>query len=123
MKLRLQGSSLRLRLRQGEVRRLLEEGSVEERTEFHRASFVYALRAADVEAVSASFEQNRLVVSVPRAAARHWAAGDQVGIDASQPTPSGGVLRILVEKDYECIDAPPGESQEDAFPNPRGGKC
>lgn len=123
MKLRLQGNSLRLRLRQGEVRRLVEKGSVEERTEFKQFGFVYALRVADAETVSASFEANRIVVSVPRAVARQWAAGDQVGIEGSQPTPSGDVLRLLVEKDFECIDAPPGESQEDAFPNPRGGKC
>ena len=123
MKLRLQGNSLRLRLRQGEVRRLVENGSVEERTEFKPVGFVYALSVADAETVSASFEANRIVVSVPRAVAREWATSDQVGIEASQRTPSGDVLRLLVEKDFECIDAPPGESQEDAFPNPRGGKC
>ena len=123
MKLRLQGNSLRLRLRQGEVRRLVENGSVEERTEFKQAGFVYALRVADAERVSASFEADRIVVSVPRAVAREWAASDRVGIEGSQPTPSGDVLRVLVEKDFECIDARPGESQEDAFPNPRAGKC
>ena len=123
MKLRLQGNSLRLRLRQGEVRRLVENGLVEGRTEFEEAGFVYALRVADAETVSAAFEGNRIVVSVPRAAARQWVESDQVGIESSQPTPSGGRLRVLVEKDFECIDAPPGESQADAFPNPRGGKC
>ena len=123
MKLRLQGNSLRLRLRQGEVRRLVEKGSVEERTEFKDFGFVYALRVADVEQVAASAEPHRIEVSLPRAAARQWAESDQVGIEASQPTPSGKVLRVLVEKDFECIDAPPGESQDDAYPNPRGGKC
>ena len=125
MKLRLRGNTLRLRLRQGEVRALAETGGVEERTEFAPGSppLVYALRADDTPAVGASFEQGRIVVRVPRAAARQWAAGEQVGIDGAQETAGGDALRILIEKDFECLDAAAGESQDDAFPNPRGPKC
>jgi hypothetical protein len=123
MKLRLQGNSLRLRLRQGEVRRLVERGIVEERTEFGESAFVYALSVTDAADISANIRQNRIEISVPRGVARQWASGEEVGIEASQPTPGGKALRILVEKDFECIDAPPGESQEDAYPNPRAGKC
>jgi hypothetical protein len=123
MKLRLQGNSLRLRLRQGEVRRLVERGVVEERTEFAEAAFVYALRVTDAAQISADVKQYRIEVAVPRGVARQWASGEQVGIEGSQPTPGGKALRILVEKDFECIDAPPGDSQEDAYPNPRAGKC
>jgi len=123
MKLRLQGNSLRLRLRQGEVRRLVERGVVEERTEFAEAAFVYALRVTDAAQISADVKQYRIEVAVPRGVARQWASGEQVGIEGSQPTPGGKALRILVEKDFKCIDAPPGDSQEDAYPNPRAGKC
>lgn len=123
MKLRLLGNSLRLRLRRGEVRQLAESGWVEERTVFGTAPLVYALLADDVTAVAASFDDRRLTVRVPRALASAWAAGDQVGIEASQPAGGEEVLRILIEKDFECIDAPPGESQDDAFPNPRGNNC
>jgi len=123
MKLRLQGNSLRLRLRQGEVRRLVERGVVEERTEFAEAAFVYALRVTDAAQISADVKQYRIEVAVPRGVARQWASGEQVGIEGSQPTPGGKALRILVEKDFECIDAPPGDTQEDAYPNPRAGKC
>jgi hypothetical protein len=123
MKLRLQGNSLRLRLRQGEVRRLVERGLVEERTEFADAAFVYALRVADATGIAAVIGQRRIEVTVPRGVARQWASGDQVGIEGSQPAPGGKALRIVVEKDFECIDAPPGESQDDAYPNPRAGKC
>ena len=123
MKLRLQGNSLRLRLRQGEVRRLVERGVVEERTEFAEAAFVYALRVTDAAQISADVKQYRIEVAVPRGVARQWASGEQVGIEGTQPTPGGKALRILVEKDFECIDAPPGDTQEDAYPNPRAGKC
>ena len=125
MKLRIRGNSLRLRLRQGEVRRLVDEGMVEERTEFGPGSspLVYALRADDVPCVAAVFEAGRIVVTVPRRAARRWASSDQVGVEGSQSAGEGGTLRILVEKDFECSDAPADESQDGAYPNPRGKRC
>ncbi len=123
MKLRLHGNSIRLRLRRGEVRRLVERGVVEERTEFVDAALVYALRVTDAAEIGAEIGRNRVEITVPRGVARQWASGEQVGIEGSQPTSGGRALRILVEKDFECIDAPPGESQEDAYPNPRAGKC
>ena len=124
MKLRLRGNTLRLRLRQGEVRQLAETGWVEERTEFAPGSppLVYALRADDAPAVGASFDRGHIIVRVPRATARQWAAGEQVGIEGAQET-GGEPLHILIEKDFACLDAAAGESQDDAFPNPRGAKC
>ena len=125
MKLRIRGNSLRLRLRQGEVRRLVDEGLVEERTEFGpgAAALVYALRADDVPRVAAAFDAGGIVVSVPRTAVRRWASSEQVGIEGAQAAGHGGTLRILVEKDFECSDAPADETQDDAYPNPRGKRC
>lgn len=115
MKLRIRGNSVRLRLRQGEVRRLADSGLVEERTEFgDRRTLAYAVRVDDVPALTASFDGAAVVVRVPREWARRWASSDQIGIEGEY-----GPLKILVEKDFECIDAPAGESQADAFPNPR----
>ena len=124
MKLRVRGNSLRFRLGRGEVRRLAEDGLVEERTEFAPGApaLVYALRTSEGPGVSATFEGGRIIVSVPRTMARQWAAGDQVGLEGSQPVGAGS-LRILIEKDFECMDAAPGESQADAFPTPRGARC
>ena len=34
---------------------------------------------------------------------------------------NGDTLQILIEKDLECLDPAPGESQEDAFPHPQTG--
>ena len=124
MKLRVRGNSLRLRLGQGEVRRLAQEGLVEERTEFApgAAALVYAIRTSDGPGVSATFEGGQITVNIPRATARQWATSEQVGVEGSQPAGSGS-LRILIEKDFECMDAAAGESQADAFPNPRGARC
>ena len=125
MKLRVRADSIRLRLGQSEVRRLADEGIVEESTHFAPGGlpFVYALRARDDAAgIGASFDKSRLVVTVPHALARQWATTDRVSLEASQPAGDGRSLRILIEKDFECLDGPPGENQADAFPNPKS-KC
>ena len=48
-----------------------------------------------------------------------WLSSDRVGFDHLQDV-EGGVVRVLVEKDFACIDRPLGEEADDAyaFPNP-----
>jgi hypothetical protein len=125
MKLRLKGNSIRLRLGQSEVRRLLSEGIVSESTTFdlflgQRLEYVLCT-AANLHAMTASFQDARIMVRMPVSAMRNWAGTDQVGVETTQVGSDGCVLKILVEKDFECIDAPDNESQEDAFPNPQMG--
>ena len=119
MKLRIRGNSIRLRLGRTEVVRMLTSGIVEESTTFDLAGhqqLKYALVSAGYSsAVSAAFEDGRVIVHVPRDLILAWGATDQIGISAAQTTSDGGVLKILIEKDLECIDAPAEESQEDAF--------
>jgi hypothetical protein len=123
MKLRIKGNSIRLRLGQSEVRRLAIDGVVQESTPFgpsKQECFIYAICASpDVTVVSANFADRRLVIRVPSGMIHQWAATDQVGIHAIKRNSDDGELRILIEKDFGCIDAPSDESQEDAFPNPQ----
>jgi len=122
MKLRIKGNSIRLRLGQSEVQRLAIDGIVEESTIFGPLAgqrFAYALCASSKEhGVSASFAGRRLVVCVPIGEIQEWATTNQVSIHALQQNGDSG-LRILIEKDFECIDGPTEESQEDAFPHPQ----
>ena len=122
MKLRIKGNSIRLRLGQSEVRRLAIDGTVEESTMFGPSKsqrFGYALRVSLGEhGVTASFTNRRMIVGVPVRIIQQWMTTDQVSIHAIQGTGDDGELRILIEKDFECIDAPSEKSQEDAFPNP-----
>ena len=129
MKLRLQANSVRLRLKQGEVKRLVEKGVVVESIRFFpgREALAYRLELSESVAVpTARLKGSEVVVEIPGAAARRWAAdATQVGIEAMQPagadTEHG--LTLLVEKDFACLDGS-DEQNADTFPNPLAGtKC
>jgi hypothetical protein len=125
MKLRIKGNSIRLRLGRTDVQRLSLEGLVEEHTDFGPSSdgrLTCVLEASLTDSkVSARFAGGRLEVHVPDDLVDRWAESDEVSIDSVQPTSDGDELRILIEKDFECIDGPPDGSQQDAFPNPHAG--
>lgn len=122
MKLRLRGNSVRLRLGQSEVRRLAQDQRVADSTTFGPTQRLdYEIEVvSDIPATKALFEGTRLRIQVPREVVRGWASGNEVSISAEQPVNDrGDLLSILIEKDFECLDAPASEPQDDAFPNPQ----
>jgi hypothetical protein len=116
MKLRIKGNSIRLRLGRSEVRRLATEGVVEEVTLFGPDNHLsYALIASpDETKIIATFVGPRIIICLPANIVDQWAISDQIGIRTVQQNGSEK-LDILIEKDFECIEAPFGESQADAF--------
>jgi len=118
VKLRIRGDSLRLRLTRAEVRSLRETGSVTEAVNFGPSVLHYELRRAEVDAPTARFEGDRIVVSLPRAQANAWAEGDAVGIAATQALAGDASLALLIEKDFQCLAPREGEQDVDAFPHP-----
>lgn len=113
MKLRIQGNSVRLRLKPSEVAQLEATGIVEDRVEFAPdSSLVYNLQASPQSRVpTASYTDGKLEVRIPQSTARQWAAGSDIAITAQQD-----VLSILIEKDFRCAHHEASDS--DAFPNP-----
>jgi Family of unknown function (DUF7009) len=63
-----------------------------------------------------------LIVQVPTEAVIRWASSDQIGIESEQPVAHQAHLRILIEKDFACIDGT-DEENVDTFPNPLARKC
>ncbi len=113
MKLRLHAGSLRLRLSQAEVALLQDTGKVEDATVFAPGQELrYAIEAADAPAVTATLHHSNIRVILPKTVAKEWAESDQTGIEAST-----GALRLLIEKDFQCLHRPP-QPGEDSFPNP-----
>jgi hypothetical protein len=122
MKLRLRGNSIRVRLDRRDIERLIDEGHVDDAVRFGPGlAFSYAVEAgpAPRERPKASYTDGRLAIQIDRVDVEQWLSGDRVGFDHEQPV-EGGVVRVLLEKDFACIDRPLGEEADDAyaFPNP-----
>jgi hypothetical protein len=126
MKLRIAGNSLRLRVSQSDLARLLQSGRIEETIHFTAdagAQLSYALEQSEAYAeLSVVYRPQAVTVLLPGSVARDWAEGDKVGIYGDV---DAGVLRlaVIVEKDFACLD---GRERDniDTFPNPhRGAAC
>jgi hypothetical protein len=122
MKLRIKGSSLRLRLTQGEVQRLETEGEVAEQVHFGGgAKLTYRLlTSASGAEISANYRDNVIDIRIPREAAATWAHTDQVTLSHSEPV-LDGELRVVIEKDWNCLAPRADEDESDHFPHPDTG--
>ncbi len=122
MKLRIKGNSIRLRLTQPEVAALAAGAAVEERTEFpDGGQFRYRL-VSDNTAIQpgATCADGVLTVRLPTDAVTRWARETIVGLEFATPLKSGGELRLLVEKDFACLNPRRDESDEGTYPHPLG---
>ena len=115
MKLRIDGSSVRIRVRKSEVQRFAESGTVSECLAFPGGrTLTFALQAANVPEPCVVFDGGSLVVSLPHSVAMHWATGEAVGIYA----PHTAGLGLIVEKDFRRTSLP-SPDDADRYPNPR----
>jgi len=118
VKLRIVDDSLRLRLTRSEVASIERGLAVESSVHFPGGpALTYSLVVADTNRISASLDAATIEVLLPRAVALQWAAGNDVSLHGEQPL-EHGVLRILVEKDFTCVEPRDGEDQSDLYPNP-----
>jgi hypothetical protein len=125
VKLRLLDDSIRLRLSRGEVLAAEEHGLVEGQTRFPDGSkFTFALEALMAGTAGAEFSGGRMVVRLPAAEIASWANDDAaVSLDVEVELPGGDRLRLLVEKDFQCLTRRADEDQSDMFANPRADEC
>ena len=120
MKIRIQGNSIRFRLRQREVKHFQELGEIKEEMCFgilpaEKLSFV--LKATHSERFEIFWEGNMVTVQVPASLASKWTNTDLVGFEEEVNTSAKQVIRVLIEKDFKCLDGV-GVDDEDAYPNP-----
>jgi len=122
MKLRIKGSSLRLRLTQPEVQQLAEQGEVNERVEFGPGvALTYRVaRDKNYPDITARYADNLIEIRVPERQALEWCRTDLVTLSHSQEQP-GAQLRIVVEKDWSCLQPREDEDESENFPHPDQG--
>jgi hypothetical protein len=127
MKLRIRGDSLRLRLGLSEAAAIAAGEAVVESISFGREPaqvLTYSLEASvETDRLWASFESNRIRIRIPQRLARSWHESEQIAIEQTQPIDAGRFLTLLIEKDFACLNARPGD-QAEAYPNPHSvGDC
>ena len=123
MKLRIKGNSLRLRITPSEMKRLLDEGRIEETIDFApgpNGRLIYGLEHnAQTPAMAVRYTPGEVTVLVSSSAARQWAGGQDVGLYGDYLT-GEAALSLAVEKDFSCLDKTDAENV-DTFPHPKQG--
>lgn len=118
MKLRIRGNSIRLRLLRSEVAKFSATGIFKESIDFGASKLTYILRRSDqTTALSAHFADNEITVLIPAQTAQNWTETELVGLTGEQRISDSETLKILVEKDFVCLDRPDDEDNQDAYPN------
>jgi hypothetical protein len=112
MKIRIKGNSVRYRLTRSEVARLGEDGYLQEATNFASQTFHYSIERTDSDQLRADFLQQNIVVYMPQAMIDEWVQTDRITFEDKS-----GPVRILMEKDFVCLDHTE-EDQSDNYPNP-----
>ena len=72
--------------------------------------------------VGASFDEECIRITLPLAVVERWQAPDEVSIRGEQELPGGERLKILVEKDFQCLVPREDEDQSGLFPNPQSSE-
>ncbi|MEP2023791.1 MAG: hypothetical protein ABJH98_03835 [Reichenbachiella sp.] len=114
MKIRINGNFVRLRLSQSEVDNFSENNRVGDAINFGSHSLTYQLLSSNQKEVSVDFDGSHITVQVPIDLSKQWTETDLVGFENADQTN----VRILVEKDFQCLHKRPGEDESDNFPNP-----
>ena len=119
MKIRIRGNSIRLRLQKGEVAEFSKTRRVEDSIQFGgNSKITYSLIGSpDAQTMDAAVTGNEISVTVPQELGQQWAGSDQVGMEHNKNL-SDGDLKILVEKDFQCLSPNNFEDESDMYPNP-----
>jgi hypothetical protein len=129
VKLRIRDNSIRLRLMRGEVDTLRDKGMVEARTDFPGGRTLRYLVESSPASVNpaAFFSENEITIRLPETTVLAWASSEQVAIQGEQMLDEGGILKILIEKDFVCLTGRDDEDEDesDMYPHPEAdsGVC
>lgn len=122
MKLRIRENTLRFRLGRSEVETFGRTGTIGDKVRFGLEvdEFGYILEKTPEGEFSASFADGMIVVRVPASDADSWANSDVVSLAGTFLPDEQTELKILIEKDFVCLNAHNDEDQSDRYPHPKG---
>ena len=119
MKLRILGNTIRFRLSRSEMEQLENIGVVENTTDFGLgAQLLYKLESGLHDCLEAIYSDDCIRVFVPKVMAQRWMQTDEITLQGEKSLDSGAQLKILLEKDFACLNPRQGDENMDTFPNP-----
>ncbi|QJB34967.1 hypothetical protein HF329_28130 [Chitinophaga oryzae] len=121
MKIRIRGNSIRYRLDKTDVELLETTGKVESITHIGAGVLHFCVRSKNITDPVIKMEHDGVHLLLPAERLQGWYAPDQVGFELILPNPDGSELKVLVEKDFQCL-SPRNEDDSQAFENPNAGK-
>lgn len=124
MKLRILDNSLRLRLSQAEVAQLADAQEVLAMIQFPAGNALpYRIQpSTSAEEISLRYDQDGITVAIPVAQVQEWANSEVVGIAATNLLENNDTVRILIEKDFQCLTTRAHEDESGLFPHPKDGE-
>lgn len=115
MKIRIHNNFIRLRLNKTDVQIFGKEKSIRNTIDFGNQQLTYELRTnSEIDILSADIMNNVISVDVPDTLAEEWVSTELVGFENKDSE----ALKILVEKDFQCLHKRPNEDETDSFQNP-----
>jgi len=126
VKLRLLDDSIRLRMSRSDVAAAGKGNAVQAQTRFPDGrAFTYVLEpSAEGAMADAAYTDGRMVVRLPRSDIAAWANDDTaVALRSEIDLSSGESLKLLIEKDFQCLSHRHDEDQSDLFLNPESATC
>lgn len=115
MKIRILGNNVRLRLSQTEMNDLETHRKISSDTDFGTSKLTYGLLiSSSAQDMTAEYANHEIKVTMPTDWAAKWFGPDEVGVENKDQSQ----IKILVEKDFQCLHKRPGEDESDNFPNP-----
>jgi len=112
MTIRIKDNAVRFRLTKSDITGLGQKGFVKSCTQFVNSMFVYMIESTDDRVMSAAIIENKIVLKMPGVMIDELVNTEKTGF-----TGQTGMVKILVEKDFVCIDNTT-EDQSDNYPNP-----
>ncbi|MBM3787485.1 MAG: hypothetical protein FJW30_24270 [Acidobacteria bacterium] len=110
MKLRVTSDSVRLRLKQSEVRTLVQGREVAESC---AGLLSYSLVPFDGAQLRATGSNGHITIQVPAGWLPDWDTDTRVGFETSE-----NGFRILIEKDWKCTAPSNPKDNDDCYENP-----
>ena len=119
MKIRIHQQSVRLRLSTKDVEEFTKNGLIKENLIFGegQSEFGYELKISKENSYKIRFIDSVVSIEIPKEKADHWLNPNEVGFHFTQET-GEHPIKVIIEKDFQCLVPRPDENEELNFPNP-----